>query len=110
MEKEEVLKKAKSKKSYVGEMESTKMNLGNWIALIIAGVVAVAFIITEGCLRHFTAQFAISAICFTWASVMYSCQYFMAKRPWPVLIGAVLEGLAAIAMIVLFAVSYVQAW
>lgn len=110
MDKEEVLEKAKSKKSYVGEMESKKTGAANWVALIVAGVLAVAFIITEGCLRHFTAQFAISAICFTWASVFYTCQFFMAKRPWPVLIGSVLEGLAATAMIVLFAISYIQAW
>ena len=46
--------------------------------------------------------FAVASICFTWASVFYFCQYFIAKRPKPVLIGAVLEGIAALIMIISF--------
>ena len=109
MKREEILEKAK-KKAVVGEMEMAKTNKGNWIALIVACVLAVGFIIAEGALGHYPAQFAISAVCFTWASVFYTCQYFIAKRPWPVLIGSVLEGLAAVAMIVLYVISNVQGW
>jgi len=104
MKKEEILEKTKKSKTYVGEMEKQKMNKGNWIALIVAGFLAVAFMIFEGLQGHHSAIFAIGAICYSWACVFYSCQYFMAKRPWPVLFGVVLEGLAAIAMIVLYIV------
>lgn len=101
MNKEEILEKAK-KKHPVGEMEEKKISKSIWIALIVAIVLAVAFLITEGYLGHFSAIFAIAAICFTWASIFYFCQYFVAKRPWQVLIGAVLEGLGAITMLVLY--------
>ncbi len=101
MEKEEILEKAR-KKHPVGEMEEKKINKSSWIALIVAVVAAVALMIVEGCLGHFSAIFAIATICFIWASVFYFCQYFVAKRPWQVLIGAILEGLGGIAMIVLY--------
>lgn len=108
MKKEEIL--SKSKKCAVGEMESQKINKGNWIAVILAGIVAVAFMIVEGALGHYASIFAIACVCYAWASAMYFCQFFMAKRPWPVLIGAVLHGLAAITMIVLYTLSQVQGW
>ena len=101
MNKEEILEKA-HKKHPVGEMEEKKISKSIWIALIVAIAMAVGLLIAEGCLRHFSAIFAIGAICFTWASVFYICQYFVAKRPWQVLIGAVLEGLGGITMIVLY--------
>lgn len=104
MEKEEVLEKAGKKKAQVGEMEKEKMGKGNFIALIVAGVIAVIFMIVEGVLGHYTSIYALAAVCYAWASVFYFLQYFLAKRPWPVLIGACLEGVAAIAMIVLFIV------
>ena len=99
MEKEEILAKAKKKKAVVGEMEKAKINKSNWIAVIATMVVAVAFIITEGALGHKAVCFAIAAICFAWASVFYFCQYFIAKRPYGVLIGAILEGFGAAIMI-----------
>lgn len=101
MEKEEILKKA-GKKCAVGEMEKQKTNKGNWIALIVAGIIAVTFMIIEGILGHFSAIYALGAVCYGWAFVLYTCQYFMAKRPWQVLIGSVLHGLAFITMIVLY--------
>ena len=101
MEREEILQKAK-KKNPVGEMESNKINKINWIALIVSGVVAVVMLIVEGVQQHITAIFAIAFVCFTWASVFYFCQYFVAKRRWPVLIGAVLECIGAIAMLTLY--------
>lgn len=109
MEKEEILNKSK-KKCVVGEMENQKINKGNWIALIFAGVVALALMITEGALGNFQGLFAIGAVCYAWASVIYFCQFFVAKRPWPVLIGAILHGLAMVTMIVLYAISYIQGW
>ena len=111
MEKEEILNRASNKKpAVVGEMETNKINKGNWIAVIVAGIIAVAFMIVEGALGHYTSIFAISSVCYAWASVLYICQYALAKRPWPVLIGAVLHGLSCIAMIVLFVISNVQGW
>ena len=101
MEKEEVLQKAK-KKHPVGEMESNKINTSSWIALVVAGVVAVTMMIVEGVMQHFAAIFAIGFICFTWASVFYFCQYFVAKRHWGVLFGGVLEGLGGITMLTCF--------
>ena len=102
MEKEDILKKAQKKKDIVGEMERAKINKSNWIGNIIACVVAVALMITEGALGHYTSLYAIATVCFTWASVFYFCQYFIAKRPWPVLLGAILETIGACIMITLF--------
>ena len=99
MEREEILEKAKSKKAIVGEMEKTKIDKSNWIAVIATMIVAVAFIVVEACLCHRASCFAIGAICFSWASVFYFCQYFIAKRPKGVLVGAVLETLGALIMI-----------
>ena len=99
MEKEEILEKAQNKKDVVGEMERAKINKSNWIAVISACIVALAFIIIEGVLGHHSAIFAIAAVCFAWASVFYFCQYFIAKRPVGVLIGAILEFLGAAIMI-----------
>ena len=102
MEKEEILQKA-NKKHPVGEMETSKINKGNWIALISAGVVAVALMIVEGILKHITAIYAIAFICFTWASVFYFCQYFIAKRRYAgILVGASFETLGAITMLTLY--------
>lgn len=102
MEKDEILEKAKNKHP-VGEMETNKINKSNWIALIVAGVVAVAMMIAEGALQHFTAIFAIGFVCFTWASVFYFCQFFVAKRRFVgILIGATLEGLAAFTMFTMY--------
>lgn len=102
MDKEEVLEKAKSKKAIMGEMERVKINKGNWISLIVTGVVAVALMVIEGALGHFTSIYAIATVCFTWASVFYFCQYFIAKRPWQVLIGAILEAIGAGIMITFY--------
>ncbi len=99
MEKEEVLEKVQNKKAVVGEMEKEKINKSNWIALVIACFVAVTFMIVEGALGRRSVIFAIGAICFSWASVFYFCQYFIAKRPKGVLIGAILETLGACIMI-----------
>ena len=89
MEKEEVLQKAQKKKVLVSEFEKVKINKSSWISLIVAGIVAVTLMVIEGLFGHFTAIYAIAAICFTWASVFYFCQFFMVKRPYGVLIGAI---------------------
>ena len=102
MEKKEVLEKVSSKKALIGEMEKSKYNSGNLIALIVAGVFAVAFIIVECALGHFAGAMAVATICYTWACIQYICQYVIAHRPWQVLIGAVLDGLAAIAALVFY--------
>ena len=102
MEKEEILKKAGEKKAVVGEMEKVKVNKANWIAVIVTCFAAVAFIITFGIQGNFTALYAVACICYLWAGVFYFCPYFIAKRPWPVLIGAVLHSLASITMLVFF--------
>lgn len=102
MEKQEILDKASKKKAVVGEMEKVKINKSCWIGNIVACIVAVILMVIEGLLGHFTAIYAIAMVCFTWASVFYFCQYFIAKRPYGVLIGAVLEALGAITMIVIY--------
>ena len=107
MEKEEVLEKAQKKKAVVGEMEHAKINKSNWIAVVVACSVAVVLMIVEGLFKHQTAIYALALVCFTWASVFYFCQYFLAKRPWPVLIGASLETAGAITMLVLLILKYV---
>ena len=98
MKKEEVLAKVAKKKALVGEMEKTKIDKANWIAVIVASIVAIGFIIVEGALGHKPACFAIGAICFSWASVFYFCQHFLAKRPIGVLVGAIFEFLGAAIM------------
>ena len=106
MEKEKILQKAH--KTYpVGEMEIQKVNKSNWIALIVAEIVGVAMMITEGALKHFSGLYAIGLVISTWASVFYTCQYFLAKRPWGVLIGSILHGIAAIIMLTLFILTNV---
>lgn len=102
MEKEEILEKASKRKVVVGEMEKSKIDKSNWIALIVAGVVSVALMIVEGALEHFSAIYAIGAICFIWASVFYFCQYFIAKRPYGVLIGGILTAIGAITMLTFY--------
>ena len=99
MEKQGILEKAQSKKAIVGEMERAKINKSNWISVIVAGIVAIVFIILEGFQGHRSVCFAIGAICFIWASVFYFCQYFIAKRPKGVLIGAIFESLGALIMV-----------
>ena len=102
MEKEEILEKVKGKKVFVGEMERSKINKSCWIANIVAVVVATALMITLGALGNFVGLYAIASVCLIWASVFYFCQYFIAKRPWQVLIGAVLNGIGAIIMFTFF--------
>jgi len=102
MEKQEILEKAQSKKTIVGEMEKTKINKSCWIGNIVACILAVILMVIEGALGHFTAIYAIAMICFVWASVFYFCQFFIAKRPYGVLIGAILEAIGAVTMIVLY--------
>lgn len=105
MDKEEVLKKVQAKKDNVGEMERTKINRANWISVIATGVVAIAFIIVFGCLRMKAVCFAIGAICFVWPSVFYFCQYFIAKRPVGVLVGAIFESFGFLVMLTNFILS-----
>lgn len=102
MEREEILSKTQQKRVFVGEMEKNKIDKSMKIALLFVGILAVTLIILEFALGHATAGFAISSLCYGWACVFYFCQYFVAKRPWPVLIGAVLDGLAFAASITFF--------
>ena len=102
MEREEILEKMGKKKVFIGEMEKAKINKSNWISVVCAQAVAVIFMIVEGCLWHFTAIYALATVCFAWASVFYFCQFFLAKRPKGVLVGAILESIGAIIMITLY--------
>ena len=103
MEKEEVLKIVQEKKPIVGEMERSKINVANWVALIVTCVVAIAFMIVASALGNHMVVFAIGAICFTWASSLYFGQYFIAKRKHlGILIGAILELIGALIMILNF--------
>ena len=64
MDNKEVVEKAQSKKAVVGEMEKVKIDKSNWIAVIVTGILAVAFIIVECSLGHKAIAFMIGAICF----------------------------------------------
>lgn len=110
MEKEEILEKASKKKAQVGEMEKQKISKGALISLIVTGVAAVGFMIAEGALGHFTAVYAIASVCFLWASVFYTLQFFLAKRPWPVLIGAILDGLAFAFFFIRYILAVTGVW
>lgn len=102
MEKEEVLEKLKGKRALIGEMEKAKTDKSNWIAVTIAGIVACLFICIFVILGRKEVCFAIGAICYTWSSSFYFLQYFLAKRPWQVLMGAILSLLGALIMITNF--------
>lgn len=102
MERDEILNKVQQKKVYVGEMEKQKIDKSIKIALLVTGIIAVIFIFVEHALRHTTAGLAIQSLCCGWASIFYFCQYFVAKRPWQVLIGAVLYGVAFIGSVVFY--------
>ncbi len=101
MEKEEILKKAQ-KKHPIGEMEAKKISKSGFISILVVGILAVAFMIIFGALGNFTALYVIGFLCFTWAAVFYFLQFFIAKRPKGVLIGAILESIGAIVMFVFF--------
>ncbi len=103
MDNKEILEKVSKKKAHVGEMESAKINKSCWIAVIVACILGLGFIIVEGILEHFTAIFAISGVMYTWASVFYFCQFFVAKRRFVgIIIGGTLHGLAAVAMVIFY--------
>lgn len=102
MERDEILNRAQKKKTVVGEMEKAKINKSNWIALIVAQVIAVALIITEGALGHYSAIFALAMVCMGWACCLYICQFFIAKRPKGVLVGAILHGIGFAIMLTLY--------
>ena len=109
MEKEEILEKAK-KKHPIGEMEQAKINKSGWISLIVVGTMAVAFMIVEGGLRQFASLYATGTLFFTWACVFYTLQYFLAKRPWQVLIGSILDGLAFVFFFVRYILCVTGVW
>lgn len=102
MEREEVLEKAGKKKAVLGEMEKAKINKSCWIANIVAVVAATAFMITLGAMGVFIGLYSVATICFLWSSVFYFCQYFIAKRPYGVLIGAILSCVGAVIMFAFF--------
>ena len=102
MEKEEILEKARRKKALVGEMEKAKISKSCWIANIVVVIIATVLMITLGAMGVFSGLYAIAFVCLTWASVFYFCQYFLAKRPWQVLIGAVLNLIGAGIMFTFF--------
>ena len=104
MKKEEILEKAK-KKVYVGEMEKQKINSGNWIAIIVAGIVAIGFIIAEACLGHKSSCFMIGAICFAWAFSFYLMQMIKTHRSKWLLIGVIGEGLGFAIMLTNYILS-----
>lgn len=110
MENKEVLEKAGKKKAVVGEMEKEKISKSSWISLVVVGVAAIALMIVEGTLKHFSAIYAIASLCFLWASVFYTLQFFLAKRPWQVLIGAILEGLAFVFFLVRYILCVTGVW
>ncbi len=110
MNKTEILEKAQQHQNVVGEMEREKLGKGALISLLVAGAIAVAFTVVEGIFGHFTAIYAIATICFVWAGTFYTMQYFSAKYPWQVLIGMVLDYLAAIFFMVRYILALTGIW
>lgn len=110
MEKEEILERVSSKKAVIGEMEKEKTNKSVLISLLTTGIFAVILIIIEGIFKHFTSIYCIASLCFLWACVFYTLQYFKAKMPWQVLIGAILDGLAFIFFITRYILSIIGIW
>jgi len=111
MEKDEILKKASSKKSIVGEAEEKGLNKSSWITLIIVGIVAVIFMIIEGIFGHFTSIYVLASICFLWGGVFYFLQYFLAKRQYVgILIGAILDTLAFLLFLTRYILAIVGIW
>ena len=102
MDKKEILEKVKNKKAIVGEMEQAKINKSCWIANIVAVVIAVAFSFVFGAIKIYEGLYAIHTVCLIWATTFYFGQYFVAKRPWQVLIGAVLSGIGAVTNFIFF--------
>ena len=102
MEKEQILEIAKSKKVVVGEMEKLNTNKSCWISNIVVVILATILMIVMGAMGMFVGLYAIAFLCIAWESVFYFSQYFIAKRPWQVLIGAVLSVIGAIIMFVFF--------
>ena len=111
MDKKEILEKASEKKAVVGEVEAKGISKSAIIALIFAGAMAISFIVTEGCLGHFSASYAIASICFLWAGVFYALQFFVAKRHYAgILIGASLEGLAGLFFLIRYILLVTGVW
>ena len=110
MEKDEILQKVSKKKTVVGEMEKEKLGKCTLTSLVATFVAAVGFIVAEAALNHASAAFAIAALCYLWAGVFYTLQYFIAKRPWPVLIGAILHCLACIFFVVRYILCVCGVW
>lgn len=110
MDREEILQKSQQHKDGVGEMERQAISKSSFIALLVTGILAVALMIVEGAFGHFSSIYAIATICFCWASVFYALQFFVAKRPKGVLIGAILEGVAGIFFFVRFVLCLTGVW
>ena len=110
MENKEVLEKVQSKKAVVGEMEKQNINKAAIISLVAIAVMAITLIIVEGVLGHFSSVYALAFICYMWPAIFYTLQYFFAKRPWPVLFGSVLCGLAGIYYLVRFILFVTGVW
>ena len=102
MEKEEILERVKNQKVIIGEMEKTKIDKSCWIANLVAVIIANVFAVILGIMKMFAGLYAVYLVCLIWASVFYFCQYFIAKRPWKILIGAVLCSIGAIIMVICF--------
>ena len=103
MDREEILEKTSKKKAVVGEMEKEKLSKSALISLLATGILAVIFIIVESVFNHPSSAYILASVCFFWAGLFYTLQYFLAKRPWQVLIGSVLDCLA----FVFFTVRYI---
>lgn len=102
MEKEEILERVKNQKVVIGEMEKRKIDKSCWIANLVAVIIANVFAVILGIMKMFAGLYAVYLVCLIWASVFYFCQYFIAKRPWQILIGAVLYSIGAIIMVICF--------
>ena len=102
MEKEEILERVKNQKVIIGEMEKGKIDKSCWIANLVSVIFANVFAVILGIMKMFAGLCAVYSVCLIWASVFYFCQYFTAKKSWPILLGAVIYSIGAIIMVICF--------
>lgn len=97
-----VLENIQGEKSALDESEKSKISKACWIATIVSCGIAVILMIIEGVMGNYTSIYALGSVCFMWASVFYFCQYFIVRKSWPIMLGAILESLGAVIMMTFY--------
>ena len=111
MDKKEILEKAQKNKYIIGEAEQKGISKSGWISLIVAGIFAVAMMIVEGVLGHFSTIYVLAALCFLWSGVFYLLQYVVAKRKYfGILLGSILCFMAFVFFLTRYILAITGIW